>query len=133
MTVLRRWPGEHYRPAAPTVELFPDFADTLTTGLDETVRNLKVLRERSRNDEESMRWQLKAFEDLQAEVLDLRKKMAGVIEAVNKRATTVAVGRFEKAFAERMDKRLDFWRTLACWAIGLQFMLIIAILTKVWK
>jgi hypothetical protein len=42
-------------PRAPTpdVELYPAFDETLTSGLDETVRNLKVLRERSHQSEEA--------------------------------------------------------------------------------
>ena len=100
------------RPPAPDVELYPPFDETLTTGLDDTVRQLKVLRETSHHDEESARWQLKAFEDLQAEVLALRASMAKIVAELNRKAALAAQARFEKAMTERIDKRLDVWRNV---------------------
>jgi hypothetical protein len=118
MTLTNRWPGEYHKRPKPEVDLYPAFDETLTTGLDETVRNLKVLRERSQSDEEAMRWQLKAFVDLQAEVLDLRKAHASLVKEVNRKATLTSQRQFEAAFTARMEKRIDTIRNLATWAIG---------------
>ena len=94
------------RPA-PDVELFPAFDETLTTGLEDTVRNLKVMVERTHQTEETNRWQLQAFEDLKSEVLALRAAIAALTKEVNRKAFLTAQSRFEKGLTERIDKRLD--------------------------
>jgi hypothetical protein len=111
-----RWPPT--RPSIPEIELYPAFDTTLTSGLDETVRNLKTLRHRAQGDEEANRWQLQAFEDLRAEVLSLRASHATLVEGLNKKASLSAQRKFEAALTERIDKRIDIIRNVACWAIG---------------
>jgi hypothetical protein len=119
VTKIDRFPGEYHRPPKAAVELYPAFDETLTTELDATVRNLKVLRERSHGSEESERWKIKAFEDLQAEVLALRKAIASIVKELNRKASLANQGKFESTLAERMDKRIDTIRNVACWAIGI--------------
>jgi hypothetical protein len=107
------------RPSTPEVDVYPAFDTTLTSGLGETVRNLKTLRHRALGDEEANRWQLKAFEDLQQEVMNLRKTVGELVTIINRKASLMAQKKFEAALAERVDKRIDTIRNIACWAIGI--------------
>jgi len=100
-------------------DLFPAFDETLTTGIEDTVRNLRILPEHSRASAESQRWQFKAVSDLTEEVKALRHELANVLRALDKKASLINQGKFEKSLTERMDGRIDKIRTIAMWAIGI--------------
>ncbi len=103
---------------------FPAFDETLTTGLDETVRNLRVIRERSHNHEEAQRWAFKAVTDLTEEVKAIRREHGNLVRALDKKAGLVNQARFEKSMIEHVDNRIDKIRAIAMWAIGVLFIVI---------
>ena len=117
------------RPPARTepIELYPDFDETLTTNVEDTVRNLRILPERERSTPESQRWQFKAVADLTEEVKALRHELGNVVRALDKKTSISAQGKFEKAMGERITARLDTMRTTAMWAVGLLFLVVIGI------
>lgn len=119
MTKLNRWPGEYHRPPRPEVELFPAFDQTLAGDMDETVRNLRVLTERSGSSHEEKQWQLKAFDTIEKQTAELRKVIKAMQLVIGRKASLTAQAEFEKALTERIDKRIDTIRSVAMWAIGI--------------
>ncbi len=97
---------------------YPAFDETLTTGLEDTVRNLRILRERSPSDDEARRWQFKAVDDLTTEVKSLRHELGNLVRALDKKASLMNQAKFEKSLTERLDARVDKIRNIAMWAIG---------------
>lgn len=120
----------HRRAPPAEVELFPDFDPNSTQALDETIRNLRALRERSHSSEEERRWQLKAFEDLQRQVEELQRASVALRDGMNERATKAAFARFEKALGEKMDKRADTLRNTVLSVLGFLVMLVLALLNS---
>jgi hypothetical protein len=113
-----RWQGPATRG-----ELYPAFDDTLTTGLEDTVKTLRVLRERVHSEEEEQRWQFKAVDDLTTEMKSLRKEVGNLVRALDKKASITTQAKFEKSLSDRLDARIDRIRSIAMWAIGLLFTL----------
>jgi hypothetical protein len=103
---------------------FPAFDETLTTGLEDTVRNLRVIRERTHSHEEAQRWQFKAVTDLTEEVKALRREHGNLVRALDKKAGLVNQARFEKLMTEHIDAKVDKIRAIAMWAIGVLFIVI---------
>lgn len=111
MTVRRTWP-----PPREPEEDFPAFDDTLTTGIEDTVRNLQVLTDRSRpgGSQEWQRYQLDAFRDLTKEVQELRKEVARIHETQRLKASKGAQEKFEKELAAKFDKKVqNLWKYAA--------------------
>lgn len=111
-----RWPGAKQK--TPDLELFPTFDDTLTTDVEDTVRNLPTLK-LGRPHSEAERWQFKVVTDLTEEVKTLRVELGNVVRALDKKASLMAQAKFEKTLADRVDARIDKIRTIAMWAIGI--------------
>lgn len=109
MTVLKRWPGERYRPPAPRVELIEDDFDQTIAGvdLDETVRNLKVLRERSHGGEEEARYQFQAIENLQTLTTKQGESITRIIASLKLKQAKAAAAEFENAMKARIEQRMD--------------------------
>lgn len=129
MTKLNRWPGEHHRPPAANVELFPDFDTTITRQLDDTVRNLRVLRDHSHGGgEEEARWQLAAFEDMRRQIAEIQKAAVTMRDELAKRPTKAQMAAFEKALGEKMDKRADTLRNTTLSVIGVVVALVLGLL-----
>jgi hypothetical protein len=99
--------------------MYPAFDETLTSGIEETTQQLRVLRERSHSDEEAQRWQFKAVTDLTEECKSLRKEMGNLVRALDKKASLMNQAKFEKTLAAAVDARIDKIRNIAMWAIGI--------------
>jgi hypothetical protein len=134
VTKLNRWPGNQYRQPAPEVEIFPDFDETLTTGLEDTVRNLHIIRQHSGREHEERQLENQILTGLMAEAKKLRETdLPKLIATIKTKASKGEFAVFTKASADGIDARIATIRTVATWAIGIQFLLIIFILGKVLK
>jgi hypothetical protein len=125
-----RWPGEFHRPPKAEVDLFTDFDETVADigkDLDETVRNLRVLRDRSHTDEEERRYQFKAIADLTETVKEHGAVLQRVIASLKLKQPKAAAGSFEQAMAAKIDKRLDSIFKLVA-ALGVIFAALIAVI-----
>lgn len=100
---------------------YPAFNETLTTGLEDTVRNLRILRERSPGDDEARRWQFKAVDDLTTEVKTLRHELGNLVRALDKKASLINQAKFEQSLTAKLDVRIDKIRNITMWAIGILF------------
>jgi hypothetical protein len=128
MTVLRRWPGEYHRPPAPVVELNEDdFDGSSSLILDETVRNLKVLREHSHSSEEEARYQFKAISDLTESVKRLESNQAKLVTSLKLKMSKVQAEDFQKALSEAVAKKVDGIFKLVA-ALGVGFGIILAVI-----
>lgn len=134
MTKLNRWPGNQYRQPAPEVEIFPDFDETLTSGLEDTVRNLKVISSHAGREHEERYLEREILSGLMAEAKKLRETdLPKLIAALKLKASKGELADFSKTAVALIDDRIATIRTVAMWAIGIQFLLIIFILGKVLK
>lgn len=121
-----RWPGETYRPPKPTVEIYPDFDDTIAgKELDETVRNLRVLREISHSDEEEKRYQFEAFQRLSLLAKEHGDVIAKIIASLKVKQSKSAAAEFEAKLAARIEKKVDNIFKLVG-ALGVIFAMILA-------
>lgn len=89
------------------VELFPDYSTTLASGVDDTVRNLRVLREHARPEEEEIRTRDLAIEQLTEEVRTLREELARVVESLKTKASKGALKRQDEALTNNWNKKVD--------------------------
>jgi ABC-type multidrug transport system fused ATPase/permease subunit len=123
-----RWPGEYHRPPKPAVELYPEFDDTIAgKELDETVRNLRVLRELSHSDEEEKRYQFEAFQrltDLSKEHSDVIAKIIASLKLKQSKSTSAE---FEAKLTAKIEKRVDNIFKLVG-ALGVLFAIILAVI-----
>jgi hypothetical protein len=129
VTKLNRWPGEYHRPPAPQVELSPDDFDQTITGadLDATVRNLKVLRERTHSSEEEARYQFKAIEDLTTASKEHARSLEKVVAALKLKQSKAASIDFQNELAANINRRLDgIYKLIA--ALGVLFAIILAVI-----
>ncbi len=123
-----RWPGEYHRPPKAEVELLPDFDQTITDGqLDETVRNLRVLREHSHSHEEEARYQFQAIQNLTDTVKEHRTMLERIIASLKLKQSKVASADFETKLIARIEKRVDNIFKLVA-ALGVIFALILAVI-----
>lgn len=104
-------PAKRYPAQEPE---YPAFDETLTTGLEDTVRNLEVLRDdeppRSGN-AEWQHYQLQAFRDLTEEAKKLRTEVARLHEKLAAKASKSQMEEFQKSLTESMNKRVDrLWK-----------------------
>ncbi len=110
------WPNEARE------DRYPAFNDTLTTGLEDTVKNLRILGDGGKPpNNESQRWQFKAVDDLTTEVKELRKELGNVVRALDKKASLMNQAKFETSLTAKIDVRIDRIRAIGMWAIGLLF------------
>jgi|SRR5882762_2554019 len=102
-------PGElkRLRDSRDVEELFPDYSATLTSGIDDTLRNLKVIREHAHPSEEQERTRDLAIEQLRKEISKLREELETVIGSVRTKASK---GTLQKGIGElttKLDRRMD--------------------------
>ena len=102
-------PGElkRLRDVESEVELFPDFSTTLASGIDDTIRNLRVIREHSHASEEEERARNRAIEQLREEISKLRKELDTVIGSVRTKASKGTLKTFGDALTGKIDRRVD--------------------------
>lgn len=120
-----RWP-----PAVEQeVALFPDFDDTMTTGIDDTMRNLRVLDLKGQSRSvEYQNFHLQATRELTAEVAAMRKELAKAVQTINLKASKGQLDKVSVQLTEKIDQRLD---TIRNWAgIGIAVMGIVLTLLK---
>lgn len=131
---MNRWPGTPYRQPAPQVEIFPDFDETLTDGLEDTVRNLQIISRHSGREHEERQLENQILTGLMAEAKKLRETdLPKLVATLKTKASKGEFADFSKTAVTHINERLDTIRTVATWAIGIQFLLIIFILGKVLK
>lgn len=131
---MNRWPGNPYRQPAPEVEIFPDFDETLTDGLEDTVRNLQIISRHTGREHEERQLENQILTGLMAEAKKLRETdLPKLIGTLKTKASKGEFEAFSKAAVANIDGRIATIRTVATWAIGIQFLLIIFILGKVLK
>ena len=130
MTKLDRWPGEYHRPPKPEVDLFPDFDETVAGAnkeLDETVRNLRVFRERSHSSEEEQRYQFKAISDLTETAKKHAEVMQKIITSLKLKQPKAGAAEFERQLAARIERRVDNIFKLVA-ALGVVFAALLAVI-----
>jgi hypothetical protein len=110
--ITRRWPNASPpKSEAAEDDKYPAYDETLTSGIEDTVRNLKVLTERSHPDTEWQHYQLQAFRDLTKEVQQLRKDHAKLLEAVKHKASRKEQEEFQRDLTALLDKKVqNLWR-----------------------
>lgn len=106
MVKSNRWPGEYHKSPKAEIDLYPTFDETIVTGIDETVRNLRVISQRSGSDEEFRQYQLQALKELTTEVKELRKEVAKVISALKTKASKTQFDEWAKAADADYEKRI---------------------------
>lgn len=121
----KRWPNETARPRAAEEELYPEFDETLTSGLEDTVRHFKAQPhwEHEHPDRadapDANHWLEKGIDEAKNEIKRLRKDLGALVRAVDKKSSLMAQGKFEKEMKEHIDSRIDKIRNIAMWAIGI--------------
>lgn len=133
MTRLNKFPGNRYRQPKPEVEIFPDFDETLTPGLDDTVRGLHTLRQSSGSEYEAGQLELQLLNGLLADAKVLAANQQKIISTLKTKASKGELALDAEQIQDHLDKRVDVIRNVAMWAIGIEFALIGLILVKVWK
>ena len=130
MTKLNRWPGEYHRPPKAEVELFPDFDQTIAgrnKELDDTVRNLRIIREHSTSNEDEQRYQFKAIADLTESAKEQAAMIQRVVTALKTKSSKQALADFETNLTAKIEKRLDNIFKLVS-VLGVIFALILAVI-----
>src|SRR4029077_1708720 len=101
-------PGELKRlREGEEIELFPDYSATLTSGIDDTLRNLKVIREHAHPNEEEARTRDLAIAQLTEEIGKLRKELDTVIGSVRTKASKGTLKTVSTELATKLDRRVD--------------------------
>jgi hypothetical protein len=114
-------------------ELERSFSETIAQDLDDTVRNLRTLGEPAQAFDPAVRASTsQAVYMLIEEVRELRAAQAKTISEVSRKASSTAVAKDIAAIGSHLDKRVDSIRSVAMWAIGIQFLLIMFILGKLY-
>jgi len=104
---LKRLRERWDREDAEEIPLKP-FDITLTSGIDDTVKHLRILRdEGSRSTAEDERLRFDAIERLTAEAHYLRTALAGVIETLNHKASKKLMAKTLGEYSTKFDKRVD--------------------------
>lgn len=84
-----------------------DFDTTLTSGLDDTVRHLKAIREDTHATVEADRLRSQAIDQLAVETRAVRVELAKVVETLNRKASKGQLHRSFEEFTTKLDKRVD--------------------------
>ncbi len=116
-------------------ELYPTFDETLTSGLEDTVRHFKAqpqwehrgAADRPGPDKEVIHWLEKAVDEAKEEIKRLRKDMGNLVRAHDKKASIMSQGKFEKEMKQHITERIDQIRNIAIWAIGILFAVMLGI------
>jgi hypothetical protein len=83
------------------------FDTTLTSGIDDTVRHLKSIRERSHADNEEARVQSDGIARLTTEVHEVNEELARIVETLNRKASKGQLNKGLGDFSLKFDKRVD--------------------------
>jgi hypothetical protein len=89
------------------IPLLPDFANTLTSGIDDTVQHLKIIQDHSIPNAEADILKHTAVKQLTDEVRTLRGELAQVIATVNMKASKGQLKEFAAGLTARVDKRVE--------------------------
>ena len=104
---VSRWHRGPTPAADPEVELFPDYATTLASGIDDTLRNLKVIREFTYSGEEDRRLNDQALSQLRTEIQTLRDEHAKFLTTLKNKASKGQLEEFKKSLTELWTKKVD--------------------------
>jgi hypothetical protein len=91
----------------PDIELFPDYATTLASGIDDTMRNLRIITDSAHPHEEASRTRDRAIGQLTEEVRTLREQLAKVVTTVNMKASKGQLAKIDAALTEKWAKKVD--------------------------
>ena len=112
-------------------ELEKTFSSTLAGELEDTVRNLRILGEpRADHSIEGRAGSSRAITMITDEVRDLREKQFLLVSSLGRKAASKAVAEQLEKIAKDLNARVDTIRTVAMWAMGIQFTLIMFILER---
>jgi hypothetical protein len=83
------------------------FDTTLTSGIDDTVRDLRALPYDRRASVESNQLRFDAVDQLTQEARFMRKALADIVTALNHKASKRSVKRAGDEYTAKLDKRID--------------------------